>query len=377
MPVAGGEVRLHEGALDRPAGDLTLDDLAGGAFAELPPRWRGEELVVPFTDQGSVRLRGIGPAGGRWLTRPGWSAGFATVVGESLVAVATSAGGFAEVAVVSADGGFRALTAHNAALTAEVEPRAPEEVHIPGPGGAVHGWFLAPRGTPTGGAVLYVHGGPHANYGARLFFEMAWLADQGWAVLWTNPRGSTSYGEAWCGAIDGAWGGVDRDDLLAAAQWLAARPGVDPTRLGLAGGSYGGWMSLHLAGTGAPFAAYAAQRGLFDWSSDYGEGDFGYITPDLFQGRYPWQAPELYLAQSPIRLVDHVTAPFLVICQEGDMRCEEGQSLAVFNALRDRGVPTALVVYPEEGHGMMRAGRVDRRMDAMRQIDGWFRRWLR
>ena len=86
--------------------------------------------------------------------------------------------------------------------------------------------------------------------------------------------------------------------------------------------------------------------------------------------------PEAYLAQSPVRLVEHVTAPFLLVCQEGDMRCEEGQSLAVFNALRDRGIPTALVVYPEEGHGMMRGGRVDRRMDAMRQIEAWFGRWL-
>lgn len=134
-------------------------------------------------------------------------------------------------------------------------------------------------------------------------------------------------------------------------------------------------MSLQLAGSTTRFKAAVAQRGLYDWSADYGEGDFGFCLEQMFGGR-PWQVPEVYRDQSPIRLVENVTIPFLVMAQEADMRCEEGQSFAVFNALRVRKVPTALVLFPEEGHGMMRSGRVDRRVEAMKQIDAWFGRFL-
>lgn len=375
LPAQGGETRFLGRGLDRPAMDLTLDDVGGTAFTERPPIWDGERILCAYTDRGAVRVRAHTlDDGGAWCTPERACAGWPVVVAGQLVVLHAEAGRFIEVGRVEGERVVR-LTDHHGPLVSLAAPRTPEVVEIPVGDHAVAGWYLRPRGTDRGAAILYVHGGPHANYGDRPFLEMAWLADQGWHVLWTNPRGSTSYGEAFCAEIDGRWGEADVVDLLAAADWLGARPGVDPARLGLAGGSYGGWMALQLAGSTPRFRAAVAQRGLFDWAADYGEGDFGFDLVHNFGGR-PWQVPEVYRAMSPIRLVEQVAIPFLLVCQEADMRCEEGQSIAVFNALRARGVPTGLVVFPEEGHGMMRGGRVDRRQEAMRQIDAWFARYL-
>ncbi len=375
IPVAGGATRFLATELDRPAWDLTLDDGGGTAFSERPPVWQGDRLLVTYTDRGAVRVWEQPLDGaGRWRTPERASAGWHLLVDQQLVFLHGETARFIEVARMDDDKVVR-LTDHHAALVGMAQPQTPQVVEIPVGDHTVMGWYLRPRGTDKGAAILYVHGGPHGNYGDRFFLEMHWLADQGWHVLWTNPRGSTSYGEAFCTVIDGKWGEADVEDLLAAADWLGARPGVDPQRVGIAGGSYGGWMALQLAGCSKRFAAAVAQRGLFDWSADYGEGDFGYATEQMFGGR-PWQVPEVYRDQSPIRLVENVTIPFLVIAQEADMRCEEGQSFAVFNALRARKVPTAFVLFPEEGHGMMRSGRVDRRVEAMKQIDAWFGRFL-
>ncbi len=374
-----GATRHLAAHLDRPAVDTTLDDIGGPAFAEAAPVWQGAAaFLVAFTDRGSVRLWEQPVDGaGRWLTPEGFSVSGPTHVDGRLVCVAGHAGNLPELVRVESDGTLSPLTHHNDELVQQMGLRTPESVCIPVGDHSVHGWYLSPKNVENPApAILYVHGGPHASYGERLFFEMQWLSEQGYAVLWTNPRGSASYGESWCSAIDGCWGTGDSEDLLAAADWLGRRPEVEARRVGMAGGSYGGYMALELAGTTRRFSAFVAQRGLFDWSAAYGEGDYGFTLPNQFGGTTPWQDPAAWLAQSPIRHVGSVTAPFLLIAQESDMRCEEGQSLAVFNALRTRGVPTAIVLFPEEGHGMMRSGRYDRRQEAMRQIAGWFDRYL-
>ncbi|MBA2319593.1 MAG: prolyl oligopeptidase family serine peptidase, partial [Deltaproteobacteria bacterium] len=173
-----------------------------------------------------------------------------------------------------------------------------------------------------------------------------------------------------------AWGTVDAEDLLAFADLLAARPEVDPARLCVAGGSYGGYMSLHLAATTERFAVAVMERGLYDWTSCVGSSDFGHAQHRLFAGQWPWEAPEAYLAQSPIRLVRGVTCPTLVVHSEGDLRVGPEQAHRLFAALLQQGVPTALVLFPEESHGLTRTGRLDRRLERLRQIGAWLDRWI-
>lgn len=385
-----------EAGLDRPAMDLVLDDLCA-AFRPARPVWRdNDHLVVAYTDRGSLRPRAVpldGSPGHFLLDEPGVFAEACPTPDGRLVGVWSTSSSLPELAELGPDG-VRLLTAHNRALAAEADFRTPEELELPS--GAT-GWYLPPReASGPAPAILYIHGGPAVCYGHRLFLEMHWWADRGYAVLWPNPRGGQGYGRAFAGAIlqdhqpgdvhalrsrpgpkVASWATADADDLLAFTDLLAARPEVDAARLCVAGGSYGGYMSLHLAATTDRFATAVMERGLYDWSSAVGSSDFGHAQHRLFGGRWPWEAPERYLAQSPIGKVSGVKCPTLVIHSEGDLRVGPEQGHRLFAALLQQGVPTALVLFPDESHGLTRTGRLDRRLERLRQIGAWLDRWLR
>jgi dipeptidyl aminopeptidase/acylaminoacyl peptidase len=174
-----------------------------------------------------------------------------------------------------------------------------------------------------------------------------------------------------------AWATADADDLHAFTDLLVARREVDPAKVCVAGGSYGGYMSLYLAATTDRFATAIFERGLYDWSSSVGSSDFGHAQHRLFGGRWPWEDPQRYLAQSPIRWVGGVKCPSLVVHSEGDLRVGPEQGHRLFAALLQQGVPTALLLFPEESHGLTRTGRLDRRIERLRQLGAWLDRWLR
>ena len=327
-------------ALDRPAIDLVIDDLGGGTFLPVPAIWSaaGDELTIVVTDRGSVRLfvQPVDGGPGRYLTAPERSVSSPSPSGSgSIAAIVADGAHFAEVGRVAADGEVGVLTRHNGPLAARIRPRSPEPVRVERDGVTLHGYYLPPRNAAPGArapAILYVHGGPHVCYGERLFFEMQWLADAGYAVLYGNPRGSHSYGEAYSSAIDFHWGEPDTGDQLALADWLAARPEVDPARLGVTGGSYGGIMTVFLCGATERFGAAVAQRGLYDWATSVGTSDYGHESARWFDGVWPWQDPQRYLAQSPIRFVEEIRTPLLVMHSEGDLRTGPSQALELFCA---------------------------------------------
>jgi dipeptidyl aminopeptidase/acylaminoacyl peptidase len=205
---------------------------------------------------------------------------------------------------------------------------------------------------------------------------MQWLADEGFAVLWTNPRGSHTFGEQYARCIDPHWGTPDGRDQLAFADWLAARTEVDGARLGVTGGSYGGFMTCFLAATSDRFRAAAADRGLYDWALDAAAGDFGHAIPETFGFDLPWRDHEPWQPYSLLRIAHQIRCPFLVLHGEGDLRCDKSQALALYEVLLRAGTPTALLLYPEEDHGMTRGGRLDRRADRLRQLSAWFKRFL-
>ncbi len=252
---------------------------------------------------------------------------------------------------------------------------APERVPFPAGGRGMAGWALLPPGADRCPAVLYVHGGPDCFYGEDIFFfEAQTLRAAGFAVLWCNPRGSAGYGPAYA---RGAYGQEAVDDLLAFADACAARfPRIDPERLGVTGGSYGGYMTNKLTLVTDRFRAAAAQRTWVDPATSYGTGDMGFMSGS---GQTDFREYMLNRAKgSVLRDIHRLNTPTLILHGERDVRCGEEQADQVFNmirALRPQ-VPCRLVVFPGENHGLTRTGLMHHRIRHMQEIRRWMETYL-
>jgi dipeptidyl aminopeptidase/acylaminoacyl peptidase len=272
----------------------------------------------------------------------------------------------------------RRLTTVNAALLANLELAAPEPLEIVGAGGQpVQGWFLPGRGRGKRPLILEIHGGPHALYGNAFFHEFQVLAAQGYHVLYTNPRGSKGYGERFCSEIAGGWGNLDYQDLMAATDLIVQRPDVDAERLGVAGGSYGGFMTNWIVGHTDRFKAAVTMRCLSNFVSFYGTSDIGPWFGEREMAGSPRDQIERYWQLSPLAHVEKVTTPILILHSEQDLRCPLEQSEQWFVSLRRLGKTAEFVLFPEESHDMSRSGRSDRRLERLGRIVGWFDRWLK
>jgi dipeptidyl aminopeptidase/acylaminoacyl peptidase len=283
------------------------------------------------------------------------------------------------VFVVAADGsGERRLTDLNRELLDELDLVAPERLEFAGAGGAtVEGWFLPGKGRGRRPTILQIHGGPHFLYGNAFFHEFQLLAARGYNVLYTNPRGSQGYGERFCSEIGGAWGELDYGDLMAAVDLIVTRPDVDSERLGVAGGSYGGFMTNWIVGHTDRFIAAVSMRGLSNFISFYGTSDIGtYFSERELLGT-PHQQLERYLRMSPLTYADRVNTPLLILHADQDLRCPLEQAEQFFVALRRLGRTVELLRFPEEGHNLSRSGRPDRRLLRLERILAWFDRWLK
>lgn len=256
----------------------------------------------------------------------------------------------------------------------------PEEYWFEGSGRhKLQGWVLPAhtRGRSKGPAVLYIHGGPATQYGRAFFHEFQVLAGKGMTIFYSNPRGGTGYSQKHLAAIFDAWGTVDYDDLMRFTdEALKRAPHVDRRRIGVAGGSYGGYMTNWIIGHTTRFAAAVTSRSVVNLISFAGSSDFGFAWWRVFGGKIAWRDPGHYLAMSPISYVDAVRTPTLIEHQERDDRCPIEQAEQLFAALKARGVPVEFHRYPDESHGMSRGGRPDRRIERLERISGWFDRWL-
>ena len=246
-------------------------------------------------------------------------------------------------------------------------------------GQTVHGWLIKPLGfTPRKKwpLVLEVHGGPEAMYSWSFFHEFQLLAARGYAVLYTNPRGSKGYGEAWDARIFADWGSQDADDCLAAATCRRRAAVGRQKRLGVTGGSYGGFMTAWLVGHTREFAAAVATRGCYNFHSFYGTSDIGPTFGDYILGGPVYELEER-LPSSPLTYARQMRTPLLLIHNEADLRCPMEQAEQLFVQLRRIGkVETDLVRFPEESHNLSRSGRPDRRVERLERIVGWFDRFL-
>src|SRR5438876_909760 len=271
------------------------------------------------------------------------------------------------------------LTSFNDSLLAQLVTIPADTFWFTSVGGlSIEAFVMRPYGYRPGKSyplILYIHGGPHWNYGNVFFPEMQLLAGQGYWVLLVNPRGSTGYGHDFTFATRGRWGMEDYQDLMKAVDVAIARGGVDTTRLGVAGGSYGGFMTNWVVGHTNRFAAAEADRSIYDWYSWYGSSDAQGLTDYEFSGP-PWDADSLYRVLSPITYATRIRTPLLIVHSEDDRRTPITDGEQLFVMLRKRGVPAEFVRYPRSYHGLSRTGPPWLLVDRLERIRTWFAHWL-
>jgi dipeptidyl aminopeptidase/acylaminoacyl peptidase len=336
--------------------------LADGAVLVGVERWGSVELLRVPVDGGEPETLVAGP-----FTVRGFAAGGGVVV--ATVAHDASAGEL----IALTPGRRRLLTAFGRRLGETGRVHRMRELTATAPDGhPVHGWVTTPPGPGPHPVLLTIHGGPFTQYGWTLFDETQVYVSAGYAVVQCNPRGSSGYGSAHGRAIQGAWGGLDADDVLAFLDAALREPGLDAARVGIMGGSYGGYLTTLLIGRTTRFAAAISERAFNDPVSFVGSSDIGWFFPDLHLGT----DPDRVIAQSALASAGAITTPTLVIHSEEDWRCPVEQGARLYVELKRRGVPSELLLFPGEGHELSRSGRPRHRLARFEHILRWWARWL-
>ena len=385
LAASGGETPQDlTGYTDRSLGYLTLGDVHDvGSGDDIQWSADGSMLYFPIGAFGDQLLCSVPVTGGeiRTLTQTGHEVGgfhLNANTGDIALTLASPTRS-QELGILRANG-LNIITEFNRAWHDEVSVIEPDPVAPPnGDGGTVPGWILKPAGFAPGKRyplVLYIHGGPHGQYGNTLFHELQLLAAEGFVVLYTNPRGSKGYGEAHTKAIWGDWGGPDYTDLMAAADYAVGLDFVDSSRTAVMGGSYGGYMTAFIIGRTGRFQCAIADRLVSNRHSMSGTTDFAWRHDLYFKGN-SWDNPEPLWNCSPLSYAASVTTPLLLIHSDGDLRCPVGQAEEMFAALRLQRKEVEFVRYPAEtSHGMSRNGPPNLRLDRLKRNLEWLRRWL-
>ncbi len=280
--------------------------------------------------------------------------------------------------------GERRLTGFNERLLKGLDLSEPEHfTFVNALGDEIDGWIIKPFGFEEGEkypTVLEIHGGPRSVYGDGLFQEFQVLAANGFAVIYTNPRGSGGYGEAYAQAVMGHYGECDYEDLMAFMdESLRRYPFIDEARLGVIGGSYGGYMTNWMISHTDRFTAAVTFRSICNWVSKFGVSDIGYMQPRSISGRETFWGDDIVeqLRHSPIMYAGNVKTPCLIIHSEQDYRCPMDQGEQWFTALKLQGVPTELVRFPDENHELSRSGKPKHREERLQHMLRWFKEYLK
>ncbi len=383
MDAGGGEPRVLTGSLDRNC-------------APYPPArepiWDGDDIVFAVEDAGNVHLYrvaadGSAPpsplvTGDREIT--GWD-----LSGGVLAYCASTPTQPAELFVRGTGGAEVQLTAIGTGLARTRELVAPERFQVTSADGSqVEAWLIRPAGFDPARrypVLLNVHGGPFTQYGNVFFDEFQLQAGAGYAVVYANPRGSSGYTEAWGRAIRGpkaaedpgsGWGGVDYEDLMATVDEAVRRfDFLDGDRIGMLGGSYGGYMAGWMAAHSVRFKAICSERAVNNLLTLEQTSDVASVFSAQI-GVSHLDDPAEYLRQSPITYVGDMTTPMLLLHSEQDLRCPVGQAEELFVALRLLGRPVELVRFPGESHELSRSGSPRHRVQRAEIILAFFGRHL-
>jgi dipeptidyl aminopeptidase/acylaminoacyl peptidase len=389
-PLTGGPAKNLTKKFDTTLTDVTISDM-GEHFGSLAPVWsaNGARLYFAAPRHGSNELYSISRSGGKPVLEAGGKFSLIQCRADKrrqtfalAVADPKSSG---DLWLFDATGrgqaALRRVSDVNAELFKSIQITSPQEVWFKSYDGTkVHGWIIKPYNFKSGKkypAIVEVHGGPRAQYGNVLFHEMQHLAAKGYVVFYTNPRGSQGYGEKFTRAIVGDWGGPDYEDVMAGTDFLAKQPYVNPKRIGITGGSYGGYMTNWVVGHTNRFKAAVTQRSVVNLVSFFGSSDIGYDTWDEFSA-LPWgKTSEELVRMSPSTYVHKIRTPLLILHNENDLRCGIEQAEELYASLKYLGRKVEFVRFPEEPHGLSRMGRPDRRMARLKFIGDWFDKYLK
>ncbi|GGO03133.1 S9 family peptidase [Saccharibacillus kuerlensis] len=278
------------------------------------------------------------------------------------------------------------LTDANGAWLSEHELSEPEAFWVETKDGwKVHGWIMKPVGFHTAASdesskvptILEIHGGPHMMYGHTFMHEFQLLASKGYAVIFSNPRGGHGYGQEFVNACRGDYGGGDYRDLMETVDYaLEHYDFIDESRLGVTGGSYGGFMTNWIVGHTDRFKAAVTQRSISNWVSFYGVSDIGFFFTEDQIGGDAWQDTDLLWKHSPIAYVQQMRTPLLILHGEQDLRCPIEQAEQLFTALKRLGRKTRLVRFPGASHDLSRGGHPSLRVARLSHIAGWMDEYL-
>jgi dipeptidyl aminopeptidase/acylaminoacyl peptidase len=372
-------------AFDRDANSGPMaDQTIPGSTAR--PLWSGDGKTIAHLvgDGGNQHLWRMSADGDEQARILGGERGILAVSaaphGGPLVYCAIDGASPAELFACDADGGNeRRLTDLNRAWLDRKAVSPPERLRVTGgDGDEVDGWLIRPHNVPEGQKyplVLMIHGGPHGQYGNGFFHEFQFLAARGYGVLYTNPRGSSGRGAAFAKALAGHWGEVDMPDLMAAVDHVLARGEADPERLGVGGGSYGGYMTNWIIGHTDRFKAAVTMRSISNLLNFWGTSDIFHLG-NIPEFGTPWEHVDHYVKFSPIMYAASFTTPTLILHSEEDYRCPVEQGEQLFAALKLRGIPTRFVRFPGESHGLSRSGKPQHRLQRLEEIVAWFDRYL-
>jgi dipeptidyl aminopeptidase/acylaminoacyl peptidase len=380
VPADGGRPRCLTLELDRAVGGTVITDMRAAHDTRL--RWApaGDRLYFLASGPGVAELLSVDLEGRVAVELPARRRAvydFDVEAGRIAACVADAATP-GEVLLVEG-GEERSLTDANPWLQDRYVAEPRRHVFTAADGLEIEGWLLEPPGfdpTRRHPLILQIHGGPHSQYGWTFFHELQMLAGMGFLVLYTNPRGSDGYGEAFRRACVRDWGGRDYEDLMTALDQLIERTGcVDEARMGVAGGSYGGFMTNWIVGHTNRFATAVTMRSISNLVSEFAQHDI-VLWGEAEMGPQPWPDPDELWRRSPIRYVRDIQTPLLILHGDMDLRCAFSQAEELFGAMRLLGKEVEMVRFPGESHDLSRGGRPDRRVERLRRIGSWFDRHL-
>ncbi len=350
--------------------------------------WRGNALVVQADVDGQTHLSTInmsgavfklvGDVGGTTFGRPYSGGSFSTAQTSGVIAyTAASADRPADVAILQG-ARTRKMTALNEDVLPFLDMAPIEEIKVKSShdGREIEAWVALPTGFNADGShpmILEIHGGPFAMYGPFFSAEIQRYAAEGYVTVYTNPRGSTGYGEGFAQLIDQAYPGNDYDDLMSVVDELVKRKYVDANRLFVTGGSGGGVLTAWIVGKTDRFAAAASIKPVINWSTMALAADIGNYVMRHWIRATPWEDREAYWKLSPLSLVGNVTTPTLLMVGEEDWRTPAWESEQFYSALKLRKIDTALIRVPGSPHYI--AGRPSRLIGKTDNIMGWFAKY--